>query len=128
MTMENSKIEKDRFKEEFKKRIKEFVLNLIQFVDSLPHDRIEKVIGDQLIRSGTSVGANYFEARSASSKNDFINFFTYSLKSCNESKFWIELLIDSLKCNNREGHTLLKEANEISNIFASSILTLKGKK
>lgn len=80
------------------------------------------------MRSGTSIGANYFEARAASSKSDFINFFNHSLKSANESKFWLEILIDTKECDSQEASRLLREVTEISNIFASSILTLKGKK
>ncbi|MFH0838666.1 MAG: four helix bundle protein [Candidatus Omnitrophota bacterium] len=118
----------DEFKEAFKRRIKQFILNLIRLIDSMPNERSCRIIGDQLLRSGSSVGANYFEARAASSKNDFINFFTYSLKSANESKFWLEILIDSNKCDIRQAKTLLQEISEIANIFASSILTLKGKK
>jgi len=128
MTMQNSKFEKDKFKEEFKRRIKHFILQLIQFIDFLPKDRTCRIIGDQLMHSGTSIGANYFEARAASSKNDFINFFNHSLKSANESKFWLDILIDSKKCNIYHADKLLKEAFEISNIFASSILTLKGRR
>ena len=79
------------------------------------------------MRSGTSIGANYFEARAASSKIDFTNFFNHSLKSANESKFWLEILIDARKCNSPQANELLKEVSEIANIFASSILTLKGK-
>jgi len=128
MTMQNLKIERDRFKEEFRKRIKRFVLGLIQFIDSLPNDRTCRIIGDQLMRSGTSIGANYFEARAASSKNDFINFFNHSLKSANESKFWLEILIDANKCDLNAAQVLLIEAAEIANVLASSILTMKGKK
>ena len=80
------------------------------------------------MRSGTSIGANYFEARAANSKNDFINFFNHSLKSANESKFWLEILIDANKCNLQIAKNLLNEATEIANILASSILTMKGKK
>jgi len=128
MTYENLKLEKNRFKEEFKKRIKKFVLDMIQFIDTLPNDKTCKVIGDQLIRSATSIGANYFEARAASSINDFINYFTHSLKSANESMFWLETLIETKKCNVQEASVLFKEVSELANIFASSILTLRGKK
>ncbi len=128
MTIQDSKFKRETFKEEFKKRIKQFILNLVNFIDSLPNDRTCKVIGDQLMRSGTSIGANYFEARAASSKNDFTNFFNYSLKSANESKFWLEILMDANKCNIQEANKLLREVSEIANIFASSILTLKGRK
>jgi four helix bundle protein len=72
--------------------------------------------------SGTSIGANYFEAKAASSKNDFINYFNHLLKSANESK------LDAKKCNIQNAEVLLKEVSEIANIFASSILTMKGKK
>jgi four helix bundle protein len=82
----------------------------------------------QLLRSGTSILANYIEANSASSRKDFINFFTYSLKSANESKVWICLLRDSDKGDKKEMEWLLKELIEISNIIASSIITLKGKR
>jgi four helix bundle protein len=130
MTMQNPKGEfnKEQFREEFKKRIKEFVLNIIHFIDSLSKDATCKIVANQLLRSGTSIGANYFEARAASSKNDSTNFFNYCLKSANESKFWLEILIDAKKCNEQEANKLLKEVSEIANIFASSILTLKGKK
>jgi len=126
--MQNSNLEKERFKEEFKQRIKLLMLNIIKFIDSMPKDSTCKIIGSQLLRSGTSIGANYFEARAASSKNDFTNFFNHSLKSANESKFWLEVLIESGKCDIQNAKSLLIETSEISNIFASSILTLKGKK
>lgn len=116
------------FKEEFKGRIKLFILGLIHFIDSLPNDRTCGIVADQLLRSGTSIGANYFEARAASSKNDFINFFNHSLKSANESKFWLDLLMETRKCDIQQAQALLREVTELANILASSILTLKGKR
>ena len=85
-------------------------------------------MGKQLLRSGTSILANYVEANSASSKKDFINFFTHSLKSANESKVWLALLRDTSRGDKVELEWLLKELTEICNIIASSILTMKGKK
>jgi four helix bundle protein len=123
--MENDKA---KFKNEFKKRMYAWVLRLIKFIDKLPKDSVCAVMGKQLLRSGTSILANYIEANSASSKKDFINFFTHSLKSANESKVWICLLRDTNKGDKKELVWLLKELVEISNIIASSILTLKGKK
>jgi len=81
-----------KFKMEVKKRIYNWVLRLIKFIDKLPKDSVCQIMGKQLLRSGTSVLANYIEANSASSKKDFINFFTHSLKSANESKVWLCLL------------------------------------
>jgi len=117
-----------KFKNEFKKRIYAWALRLIKFIDKLPKDSVCQVIGKQLLRSGTSILANYIEANSASSKKDFINFFTHSLKSANESKVWLCLLRDTNKGNTNENEQILKELIEIANIIASSILTLKGKK
>lgn len=117
-----------KFKNEFKKRLYVWVLDLIKFIDSLPKDSVCNVMGKQLLRSGTSVLANYVEANSASSKKDFINFFTYSLKSSNESKVWLSLLKDTGKGNIENIEKLLKELIEISNIIASGIITLKGKR
>ncbi|PIR37256.1 MAG: hypothetical protein COV34_03480 [Candidatus Zambryskibacteria bacterium CG10_big_fil_rev_8_21_14_0_10_42_12] len=126
----NIKVKNDnvKFKTEFKTRIYNFVLRLIKFIDKLPKDTISSVISQQLIRSGTSILANYVEANSASSRKDFTNFFTHSLKSANESKVWLTLLRDTNKGNKDEIEWLLKELTEIANILATSILTLKGKK
>jgi len=123
--MENDNV---KFKNEFKKRLYSWVLRLIKFIDKLPKDSVSSVIGRQLLRSGTSILANYIEANSSSSKKDFINFFTHSLKSANESKVWLALLRDTGKGNKNEIKWLLNELIEIANILASSILTLKGKK
>lgn len=123
--MENDKA---KFKNEFKKRLYKWVLRLIKFINSLNKTTVNDVIGKQLLRSGTSVLANYIEANSASSKKDFINFFTHSLKSANESKMWLTILRDLKISNNNETNWLLNELIEIANILASSILTLKGKK
>lgn len=116
-----------KFKNEFKKRLYAWVLRLIKFIDKLPKDSVCNVLGKQLLRSGTSILANCIEANSASSKKDFINFFTHSLKSANESKVWLVLLRDTNKGDKEEIKWLLKELIEIANILASSIITLKGK-
>ena len=116
------------FKKEFKKRLYQWVLRLIKFLDALPRGMVPEVMGKQVLRSGTSVLANYIEAQSASSKKDFINFFTHSLKSANESKVWLTLLKDTNKGDQEELKWLLGELIEIANVIASSILTMKGKK
>jgi four helix bundle protein len=116
-----------KFKSEFKKRLYDWVLRLIKFIDKLPKDSVCLTMGKQLLRSSTSVLANYIEANSASSRKDFINFFTYSLKSANESKVWLCLLRDTDKGDKKELDYLLNELVEIANIIASSIITLKGK-
>ena len=117
-----------KFKNEFKGRIYRFVLDVIGLVDRLPAEQASRIISDQLLRSTTSIGANVIEAQAASSRKDYTNFFTYSLKSANECKFWLGLLRDSGKGDKATVTKLLKEATEIANILATSILTLKGRK
>jgi len=123
--MENDSV---KFKNEFKRRLYSWVLRLIKFIDRLPKDSVCSVMGKQLLRSGTSVLANYIEANSASSKKDFINFFTHALKSANESKVWLTLLKDTDKGDKTELSWLLNELVEIANVLASSIITMKGKR
>ena len=120
--------EKAKFKTELKARIYRWILKLVKFIDSLPKDSSSQIITQQLLRSGTSTGANYIEAQAASSRKDFINFLHHSLKSANESKFWLAILRDTKKANQKETNDLLKELDEISRILGSSILTAKGKK
>jgi len=123
--MKNDKV---KFKKEFKRRLYSFVLRLITFFDSLPKDRVTQIIVAQLTRSGTSIIANYIEAQASSSKRDFTNFFTYALKSANESKLWLAILRGTQRAKKEEVDWFLKELEEISKVLASSILTLKDKK
>jgi len=100
---------------------------MIGFLDNLPKDSSAQIIFKQLLRSATSIGANIIEAQASSSKKDFTKFFNYSLKSANESLYWLSLLKDAKKINNHHIKYLLNETKEIANILGSSILTLKGK-
>lgn len=81
-----------------------------------------------MLRSTTSIGANIIEAQAASSKKDFINFLSYSLKSANETKFYLGLLRDSGKTNRSKINEYLQEVTEFANILGGSILTAKGKR
>lgn len=109
-------------------RAYQFSIQIIQFVNKLPNKRGFWSVGDQLLRSATSIGANMIEAKSSSSKREFIRYYEISLKSANETKYWLSLLKDSYIDLKPECERLLKEAEEISNMLGSSILTLKGKK
>jgi len=116
------------FSEELKRRIYKWILKLINFIEKLSKsDNLCQVARNQLIRSGTSIGANYIEAIAGSSKKDFTNFLTHALKSANESKFWLALLRDTHKGDKNKINELLKELIELANILASSIRTLKGR-
>src|SRR5262249_31594003 len=116
-------------KKGFKKRIYQYVLNLVRFLSELPNDPVITEIKRQLTKSGTSIGANYFEALAGSSRKNFQNFFIHALKSANESTFWLAVLRDSgLIQQVDQANQLLLETKEIANILAASILTMKGKK
>jgi len=106
-----------------------YALEIIKFIDQLnKHDWSVHVIAQQLLRSGTSIGANIVEAQASSSKKEFTNFLNHSSKSANESKFWLALLRDSGKAKTKSVDSLLIETKELANILASSILTLKGRR
>lgn len=111
-----------------KVRAYEFSLRVIKFVNKLPSGRSFWVIGDQLLRSATSIGANLIEAQSSSSKREFIKFYEISLKSGNESIYWLELLADSYTDLQPESNKLLDETTELCKMIAASVLTLKGKR
>jgi four helix bundle protein len=124
-------MKKEEAKKKFKLRIYCYILRLIRFLTKLPNDPVLREIKSQLTRSGTSVGANYYEAEAASSKKDYQNFFSHVLKSANESKFWLAILLDtSLVPQNliSEGKWLFQETKELADIFAASIITMKGKR
>lgn len=111
-----------------KLRSYQFALSVIKFIDSLPQDFSTGVISRQLLRAATSIGANITEAQASPSRRDFTNFFHHSLKSANETKYWLNLLKDSGKANKEDINCLIKETNDLANIVASSILTLKGRR
>jgi len=118
-------------KEQFRLRIYKYVLRLIRFLSKLPNDPVIREIKSQLTKSGTSMGANYFEANAASSKRDFQNFFHHALKSANESKFWLAILLGANLVSKdliSEGKWLFQETKELADIFAASIITMKGKR
>lgn len=115
----------EEFKKKTKQRLYGFVLKLIKLLDTLPKDRTSSAIHSQLIRSGTSILANFIEGQFSSSKKEFITFMHYCFKSTNESKVWIALLRDSSRIKKGESEWFLNELEEFSKIFGSSILTLK---
>ena len=126
--MNDWKDKRREFKKIFDKRIYCYVLKLLRVLSKVDNNLVVIELKKQLIRSGTSIGANYFEAKGASTNADFRNFFSYALKSSNESKFWLALLRDCgliRKDLLPEIGLLLKETDEIGKILAKSIITIK---
>ena len=110
-----------------KLRTKQFALSIIQVVQSLPKNPTADVIGRQLLRSGTSVGANYRSACRARSTADFISKMGIVEEEADESLFWMELLIENKLRKKENLELLMKEANEILAITVSSIKTAKSR-
>ena len=106
-------------------RTKEFALRIIKFVASLPKTRVALEMGAQLLRSGTSVGANYREANRAESHNDFIHKIGVVEKECGESQYWLELFESSNIGDKDERRWLLKESTELLAIFTAIGKTAK---
>lgn len=117
-----------KFKSDLKIRCYKFSLGLINLVDTLPTQKSAHILGTQLLRSGTSIGANLVEAQSSSSRIEFKKFHEIALKSANESKYWLGLLRDSKKADREKINNTLEELNEIANMIASGVMRLKGKK
>lgn len=116
-------------KEQLRHRAYKFSISVTKFAALFPHERIYWVISDQLLRAATSIGANIIEAQSASSKKDFINFYTIALKSANETRYWLGILRDGTDLAKKEEiEILLKEAKDLCNMLGASLLTMKGKR
>lgn len=118
----------DNQKSDLRIRTYRFSIKIIKFLETLPEKRVYWVISDQLLRSATSIGANIIEAKSASSRRDFIKFYEISLKSANETIYWLGLLKDATKTDIRLVNELLIETEEISRMLGASLLTLKKKR
>jgi four helix bundle protein len=113
---------------DLKQRTKKFALRIIRLVESLPRGKITDVIGKQLLRSGTSVGANYRSACRAKSTADFISKMGTVEEEADESIYWMELLIESGLISKDKVDELLDEADQIVAITVSSIKTARRRK
>jgi four helix bundle protein len=106
--------------EEMKKRTKRFGLEVIRLVESLGNSLTARVVGNQLVRSATSVGANYRAACKARSKAEFIAKLGITEEEADESAYWIEMLIETKLAKQEQTDKLLIEANELTAIIAAS--------
>lgn len=132
MITESSKLKTQnhnlKLKGDLRERCYDFSVRIIKYLQTVPEKRINYVLSNQLLRSATSIGANIIEAKSSSSKRDFIKFYEIALKSANETEYWLGLIKDTLSINGNEIVYLLKETEEISRMIAASLLTLKNKR
>ena len=113
---------------DLKSRTKLFALRIIKLFRSLPKSPDAQVIGKQILRSGTSVGAQYREASRSRSNSEFISKMASSLQELDETAYWLELLIEGefVKAEKLKG--LQDETDELIAIFVTSIKTARSKK
>lgn len=109
-------------KNDLEERTKIFALAMIDIVEGLPRSRAGDVVGKQVLRSATSIGANYREANRGVSRDDFINKVGIAAKEASETEFWLELITESPQLNIPGSIPLLAESREIL-----AILTTIGK-
>ena len=118
-------MDKIEFRENLKLRLRKFVLDLIKLCQEIPYSQESKIIINQLLRSGSSVYANYRASNRARSKAEFFSKMSIVVEESDETEMWLELLISSEICNNSESNRLHKESIEILKIMATARKNLK---
>jgi len=112
--------------QDLKARTKQFALRVLRLYRALPAGEEAKILGRQILRSGTSVGANYRAACRARSRAEFIAKLGIVLEEADETVFWLELLLEGGIVKHEKLDALLKEAQELTSIFVTSLCTAKG--
>ena len=113
------------FATKMQKRTKAFAVQVVKFFGKLPKTDEARVLGRQLLRSGTSVAANYRAVCRAKSDADFISKMGTVVEEADESLLWLELLEDAAICPAAHGSPLKKEADELVRILQTSLNTAK---
>jgi len=111
---------------DLKDRTKQFALRILRLYRELPAKGEARTLGRQVLRSGTSVGANYRAACRARSKAEFIAKLGIVLEEADETVFWLELLLECGIVKHERLEALLDEAHQLTSIFVASICTAKG--
>jgi four helix bundle protein len=111
--------------QELKERTKQFALRIMKLVDALPKTTAGRALGNQLVRSGTSVGANYRAACRGRSKAEFIAKIGIVIEETDECQFWLELIMDGGLIQHNLVEGLWKEADELTAIFVASSKTAR---
>ncbi|HWZ14267.1 MAG TPA: four helix bundle protein [Mucilaginibacter sp.] len=121
-------VQKSEFAEAFRSRTKKFVIDSIKFYRTLPNTEEAKIIGRQLLRSSSSVGANYRAACRARSKAEFHSKLSTVVEEADESVFWMEILVEADIVTPSQLNYLSDEANQILRIVSASRKTVSSKK
>ncbi|HOX10576.1 MAG TPA: four helix bundle protein [Candidatus Moranbacteria bacterium] len=115
-------------KNNLEERTTNFSKKVVIFLKTIKKDNLSLPLINQLVRSATSIGANYFEAGGSCSKKDFKNKIYICKKECRETKYWLEILAEAHPESKNICRELWKEAHELTLIFSKTILTLENKK
>ena len=118
---------KDEKVKDLRARTKEFALRIIRLYTSLPKTTEAQVLGKQVLRSGTSVGAHYHEGSRAKSDADFINKIEGALQELDETAYWLELLVESGIVKAEKLETLIKETDELIAILVTIVTKVKSR-
>jgi four helix bundle protein len=110
---------------ELEQRTKKFAIAVIRFVDKVPPKKAARLMGSQLLRSATSIGANYREANRAESRRDFVHKVAIVAKEAAESLYWIELFDEAMIGNREQLKLLFDECNQLVAIFTRMGKTAK---
>jgi four helix bundle protein len=113
--------------EDLRRRTKEFALRIIMLFRALPKAEEARVLGRQVLRSGTAVAANYRRACRARSRADFISKIGITIEEADETAFWLELMVDAGIFKKSKLENLLMEANELVRIFQASRTTARSR-
>jgi four helix bundle protein len=113
-------------KQELLKRTKAYALRIIKAVQALPRDEVSDILGRQLLRAGTSVGANYRAACRAKSTADFVNKLKIVEEECDESLYWMELLVEAGIAQLSRLRLLMDEGDQLVAIFVAAIKTSRA--
>ena len=113
-------------KRDLRERTKDFALRVIRLYSALPKKTEAQVMGKQFLRSGTSVGAQYREGYRAKSKADMVSKFEGCIQELEETRYWLELLVEVKIIAEGNMRDLISECDELISIFVSSVRTLKG--
>jgi four helix bundle protein len=108
-------------------RLLEYGARIVKLVESLPKNLAGRRIGDQLLRSGTSAGANYEEAQGAESKDDFVHKLQITLKELRESNYWRRLIVKAGILPPERMASLLDESGQLPAMLSKAVATAKGK-
>jgi four helix bundle protein len=112
-------------RQDLRERTKRYALRIVQLYAALPKQTESQVLGKQLLRSGTSVGAHYREACRAKSDADFINKLEGALQELEESSYWLELLSESGLLRDDRLAPLMRETNELTAMFVTMVRKTK---